>query len=254
MPLVDICCSSMERYQSFLKNRGICMNTISFYMRILKATYNKAVREGIVDDRHPFEHVYTGVAKTSKRALSLIQIREIRSMNLSNKWEQLARDLFLFSFYTRGMSFVDMAYLRKENLKDGVLHYVRRKTGQQFSIKWEEQMQVIVERYFVSGNPFLLPIIKRPGTSERSQYRYSQYKINQSLANIGRQLSFPCILTMYVARHSWANIAKSINIPLNIISEGMGHSSEKMTSIYLKSIEEAKIDSENHKIISLINE
>jgi site-specific recombinase XerD len=252
LPLDDICGNSMESYQSYLKNRGVCMNTISFYMRILRTVYNKAVSDRIVDDRHPFEHVYTGVAKTSKRAISLAQIKEIRAMTLSDRWEQLAQHLFLFSFYTRGMAFVDMAYLRKDNLKDGVLHYVRRKTGQQISVRWERQMQEIVDKYSTPNSPFLLPIIKRPEANERSQFRYCLYMVNQSLNDIGKRLSAPSVLTMYVARHSWASIAKSIDVPLSIISEGMGHSSEKMTSIYLKSIEDARIDSENEKIISLI--
>lgn len=254
MPLDEICGSGMESYQSYLKNRGVCMNTVSFYMRILKATYKKAVRDGLVDDRHPFEDVYTGVAKTSKRALGLEQIREIRTMGLTGDREQLARDLFLFSFFTRGMSFVDMAYLQRENLRDGVLHYVRRKTGQQFAIRWERQMQEIVDRHSTADSIFLLPIIRRPGACERSQYRYCQYRVNKSLSAIGKRLSTPCALTMYVARHSWASIARAIDVPLGIISGGMGHSSEKMTSIYLKSIEEARIDTENHKIISLIDE
>ena len=58
-----------------------------------------------------------------------------------------ARDIFMFSFYTRGMSFIDMAYLKKKDLQNGVLSYRRHKTDQQLFIKWEKPMQKIVDKY-----------------------------------------------------------------------------------------------------------
>jgi len=252
MALVDIDEEMMDDYEKYLKTQAICMNTMSFYMRIIKAVYNHGVKQGLVDDKEPFKNVYTGVAKTRKRALNLETLRQIRDIKGEDEKEQFAIDMFLFSFYTRGMSFVDMAYLRKSDIKNGSLEYSRKKTGQRIFIKWEQPMQDIIDRNPSLNDTYLLPIIRKPGKSERSQYRYSQYLINRCLNKVGERLNLSCDLTMYVARHSWASIARSIDIPLGVISEAMGHSSEKMTTIYLKSIDEARIDTENKKIIDLL--
>ena len=245
--------SLMENYQEYLKSNKVCMNTISFYMRILKATYLRAVRQKLTINNHPFANVYTGMAKTQKRALSQQDLRKIKDYIPENNLEQLSRDLFLFSFYTRGMAFVDMAYLKKSDIRNGILYYTRKKTGQNLTIKWEPVMQEIVDSYETRNDTYLLPIIHTVGKGERNQYRYIQHIVNKNLVSIGIRLSIHQKLTMYVARHSWASIAKLIDIPLSVISEALGHSSEKMTTVYLKSIDETRIDSENERIINLLN-
>ena len=132
----------MMEYEAYLKTRGITMNTVSFYMRILRAAYNRAVEKGLTEQANPFRHVYTGIDKTVKRAIPLIAIKRIKDLRLTLRPSlDYARDMFLFSFYTRGMSFIDMAYLRKTDLQNGFLSYRRRKTGQQLLIKWERCMQ-----------------------------------------------------------------------------------------------------------------
>ena len=254
IPVSQIDGGFMERYETFLKKQMVCMNTVSFYMRILKAVYKRAVWQKMTVDNSPFCNVYTGVAKTRKRALDISLIKQIRSLTLNDEDERLARDLFLFSFYTRGMSFVDMAYLKKNDIKNGVLKYVRRKTGRTITVKWEQPMQEIVNNHQSYNNIYLLPIIKREGRNERSQYRYVQYKVNNNLSALGERLALPSKLTMYVARHSWASIAKSADVPLSVICEAMGHSSEKMTYIYLKSLDDYKIDLENERIINLLQD
>lgn len=159
---------------------------------------------------------------------------------------EFARDMFLFSFYTRSMSFVDMAYLQKSDLCNGTLSYIRRKTGQPIIIKWEKCMQNIVEKYDIPESHYLLPIIKpKSEIKERLQYIYMSHNINRNLKTIGRQLQLPTPLTMYVARHAWASIAKSKKIPLYVISESMGHDSETTTRIYLKSLDTTSIDRAN---------
>ncbi|MDO4756114.1 MAG: tyrosine-type recombinase/integrase, partial [Parabacteroides sp.] len=162
----------------------------------------------------------------------------------------LARDMFLFSFYTRGMSFVDMAYLRKRDLKGGILTYRRRKTGQLLFIKWEKCMQMIVEKYEGIHSNYLLPIIKPfSEVDERKQYLYAAHCINRSLKIIGCRLNLSIPLTMYVSRHSWASIAKNKQIPISVISEGMGHDSEATTRIYLASLDTVAVDKANHIIL-----
>lgn len=237
-------------YEAYLKKHDISPNTSSFYMRNLRAVYNRAVDKDLTEQKQPFKHVYTGVDKTVKRSLPLHIIRQIKSLDLSFKPSlDFARDMFLFSFYTRGMSFVDMAYLRKKDLANGMLAYRRRKTDQQLFIKWEECMQEILDKYPDNTTEYLLPIIKAQGRDKRLQYMNALHFVNQKLKNISAMLDLSMPLTMYVARHSWANIAKSSNIPLAVISEGMGHDSETTTQIYLSSLDTSIVDRANAVIL-----
>ncbi|MBR5856412.1 MAG: integrase catalytic domain-containing protein, partial [Bacteroidales bacterium] len=171
----------------------------------------------------------------------------------SNRSLELARDLFLFSFYTRGMSFVDMSYLTTHNLNDGILSYRRKKTGQLLFIKWEKCMQDIVDKYRVDCyGEYLLPIITNPLYDSRKQYLNSLSYTNKKLKKIACQIGLHTTLTMYVARHSWASIAKQNKIPISIISEGMGHDSESTTQIYLASLDTSAVDRANNIILNLI--
>ncbi len=245
----------MQSYESYLKGRGITPNTISFYMRILRAIYNRAVERDLVEQCHPFKHVYTGVDKTLKRAIHLKYIKRLKELDLiTTPRQEVVRDMFLFSFYTRGMSFIDMAYLRKKDLVNGILSYRRRKTNQPIHIKWERCMQEIVDRHATcDGSPYLLPIIKRcSDISERNQYRNALINYNKRLKLLGEVVGVRVPLTMYVARHSWASVAKSKNIPISVISEGMGHDSEATTQIYLASLDSSLIDKANNLILKLL--
>lgn len=249
--LDDVDTDLMMAYEAYLLHSGISINSSSFYMRNLRAVYNRAVEKELTIQRFPFRHVYTGVDKTRKRAVPLQVIRQIKEMDLSRKPAlDLARDMFLFSFYTRGMSFVDMAYLRKKDLNGSVLSYRRRKTGQQLFVKWEKCMQEIVDKYDTSQSVYLLPVIKPfSKMDERKQYIYVAHNINRSLKIIGNRLGLPVPLTMYVSRHAWASIARSKHVPLSVISEGMGHDSEATTRIYLASLDTAAIDKANRMIL-----
>lgn len=249
--LDDIGPDLMIAYEAYLKGCGVCPNSSSFYLRNLRAVYNRAVENGLTPQRFPFRHVYTGVGKTVKRAIPLKDVRRIKEMDLSSENSlDFARDMFLFSFYTRGMSFVDMAYLRKQDLHNGILSYRRRKTGQLLSIRWEKCMQEIVDRHNTEQSPYLLSII-RPGddTGERRQYIYRSHNVNHCLKAIGVRLGLPLPLTMYVARHTWASVARSKNIPISVISEGMGHDSEATTRIYLASLDNMAVDRANRLIL-----
>lgn len=248
--LDDIDADLMAAYEGYLKRKGLTLNTVSFYMRILRATYNRAVDRRLTVQRNPFRTVYTGVERTRKRAVPLQVIRQLKVLKLDgHPLLDFSRDMFLFSFYTRGMAFIDMAFLRRKNLQDGVLAYRRRKTGQCLYIKWEPCMQEIVRKYASAGAPYLLPIIRRE-ENEREQYRNVQHLVNRKLKVLSAMLRLPVGLTMYCARHSWASIARNKNIPLSIISEGMGHESEHTTKIYLASLDHSVIDKANEKILS----
>ena len=252
VPLDGITSNLMLMYEAHLKARDVRMNTISFYMRNLRAVYNRAVEKGLTPQNNPFRHVYTGVDKTVKRAIPIKSIKALKELDLSLKPSlDFARDMFMFSFYTRGMSFIDMAYLKKSDLKNGILTYRRRKTGQELTIKWEKCMEEIVAKYPKNETDFLLPIITKQG-NERKQYDNALHLVNYHLKDLSEMLQLQRPLTMYVARHSWASAAKAKNVPLSVISEGMGHDSEATTQIYLASLETSVVDKANKMILGLL--
>ena len=252
VPLDGITSDLMLMYEAHLKARDVRMNTISFYMRNLRAVYNRAVEKGLTPQNNPFRHVYTGVDKTVKRAIPIKEIKALKELDLSLKPSlDFARDMFLFSFYTRGMSFIDMAYLKKSDLKNGILTYRRRKTGQELTIKWEKCMDEIIAKYPKNETDFLLPIITMQ-SNERKQYDNALHLVNYHLKDISEMLRLQRPLTMYVARHSWASAAKAKNVPLSVISEGMGHDSEATTQIYLASLETSVVDKANKMILGLL--
>lgn len=239
----------IEQYEAYLRGRGLQRNTTSFYMRALRAVYHKACDEGLTWDKHPFSRVYTGIDKTVKRAVGIEELRRIQTLDLSaHPSLELSRDLFLFSFFMRGISFVDMAYLRKQDLQHGYISYRRRKTGQLLIIKWTVQMQRIVDKY-PSQTFYLLPIIQNLDGTERRQYQNLLVKVNRDLKKVGRMAGLNIPLSTYVSRHSWASIARGKNIPLAVISEGLGHNNESTTQIYLDSIQNTEIDKANQIIL-----
>lgn len=241
---------TMLTYESYLKHKGNTPNTISFYMRILRAVYNNAVDNEVIENRNPFRKVFTGAEKTIKRALNLSTIKKIKNLDLSlSPKTDFARDMFMMSFYLRGMSFIDMAYLRKSDLDNGRVIYRRRKTGQQLTIEWTKEMQMILDKYPENPTQYLLPIITKEEGNQRRHARNVNESINHHLKKVAEKVGVLSPLTMYCARHSWASAAKAKGIPLSVISEGMGHDSEATTQIYLASLETSVVDKANALIL-----
>lgn len=237
---------TMEAYEAWHRNRGVAPNSISFYTRILRAVYNRAVEDDIIENRNPFRHVYTGIDKTVKRALPLPTIKKIKSLDLIlTPALDFTRDMFMMSFYLRGMSFIDMAFLKKTDLRNGIVIYRRRKTGQLLSIQWTKEMQQILDKYPENQSDYLLPIIRNAGTNERCTYRNVGYNIKHIAQMVGIEIP----LTLYVARHSWASAAKTKGIPLSVISEGLGHENEATTRIYLADLDTAVVNRANALIL-----
>lgn len=244
----------IEQYETFLMKTGIVPNTVSFYMRIIRAVYNRAADEGITRQDNPFKHVYTGVAETVKRALPLCDIRNLKNIDLTHKPAlEYARDIFLLSFYMRGMSFIDMAYLRKSDLCGDTIRYRRHKTGKMLAVKWTNEMETIVKRYSKNDNKFLIPIFSDSQSDSRSNYRNISSRINNNLKILGRMIGMTAPLTLYCARHSWASIAHEKGVPVSIISAGMGHRTENTTRIYLATLDTSAVDRANHSIIRLLH-
>ena len=247
----------MEEYEAWLVNRGLKTNSIRFYLRTLNTLLYKAVDEGILnEDQKLFSRVHLSYVKTTKRAISEAHIRAIQKLKLPPETSMaFARDIFMFSFYMRGMPFVDIAYLKKSDLKNGLITYCRKKTNQPLFVEWEREQQEIVDHYAeqTEGTPYMLPIIKKTDGTEYKQYLRVQENVNRALKKIGRMIGLKQPLTLYVARHSWASIAQDMNYSIALISEGMGHNSIKTTQTYLASIDTSRINEANRKIIRRIS-
>lgn len=245
-----------EEYNAYLLRRKVMRNTISFYMRILRSVYNKAVRLHLVKQSYPFRNVYTGIDRTRKRAVTEQVICRLRRFDLRYSPRlAFARDLFLFSYCTRGMAFVDIAFLRKSCIREGILRYVRHKTGQRLEVKLEPYVQQLIDRYAksVKDSPYVFPILK----TEEPEAAYAQYQIglnyyNRLLKKLSALLGLEWGLSSYTSRHSWATAARDHNIPLPVISAGMGHTSAHTTEIYLKTLESSVIDSANRGLIAAL--
>ncbi len=243
-------------YEKWLFSRGLARNSTSFYMRNLRAVYNKAVKRNLTRQNHPFEDVYTGVDRTGKRAVDERVILSLLKLDLmSSKSLALTRDLFVFSYCARGMSFVDIAFLKKSDISSGTISYVRRKTGQRLVIGIEPCIRRIIDRYSASGSgPYVFPVI----TSSDPETAYRQYQTalsyhNRKLKRLGEAIGENLSLSSYTARHTWATAARRHNVPISVISEGMGHSSEKTTRIYLAALENSVIDEANRGILGILN-
>ena len=247
----------VEEYSAYLMQRGVVRNTVSFYMRILRSVYNKTVRRRLAEPASPFGGVYTGVDRTRKRAIDERLIARLKSLDLPVSGAlPLARDLFVFSYCMRGMAFVDMAFLRKKDMRDGAIHYVRRKTGQRMTVHLEPCMREIIGRYAprTRDTPYLFPVL----TAEDPARAYAQYQValnyyNRLLKKLASLLGLDSGLSSYTSRHSWATAARNHNVPLPVISAGMGHTSERTTQIYLSALETSVIDSANRKILASLN-
>lgn len=256
----DLDAPLLQSFRNHLLREGLCPNTITFYLSKLRAVYNRSVLEGYVL-RHadPFVSLPLRIAKTPKLALSDDVLRRVALAELCGR-QAVARDLFMFSFYCRGMSFVDMAYLRQTDISDGVIHYRRRKTGQLFTVRVLPQTQEIIDRYRSASTPYVLPILESAGPSpipaQRERELYELYCRRRSdyihlLRGVSRTLGLDVRLSFNTARHTWASRARRKNISVSVISEGLGHTTEKTTRIYLEEMESSRIDAANIVVTTL---
>jgi integrase/recombinase XerD len=241
--------------QHFSNTKVKSLNGLSFYLRTIRAIFNRAIDEKIIKrDIYPFDTYSIKDSKTLKRAIPKTDIDKIRDAQFepdSNIWN--AHNYFMFSFYNIGMNFADIAFLKMNNLIDGRISYTRAKTGKHYSIKISEPTKAILQLYTSGKKPddFIFPIIKRKTPELQMLDLMNERKTyNKWLKKIGKSVGIESNLTSYVARHSWATIAKDLNVPISVISEGLGHEDIKTTQIYLDSFDDDVIDKANELIIS----
>jgi site-specific recombinase XerD len=245
----------LKRFEEDLQGKGRKVNAISFHMRTLRSIYNKAIKEEFAhQELYPFKDYRVKREKTAKRAIIKGNITLLKKMDLSKRPEyDKARDYFLFCFYTRGMSFIDLAHLKVSNIFNDRITYSRNKTNQKFTIKITPQISDIIAKYndLNESDRYLFPIIIDPKGDIYIQYRNGMRLTNKKLKELGEELKLPVGLSTYVSRHSWATIAKREGVPTAVISEGLGHETERTTQIYLDSFENQVLDDANDLITNI---
>lgn len=252
-PLADITDIWVGGFYAFLEKQRMSPNTRAFYLTKIKALYNRARMKGkVLNADDPFGRIRIRTVPTLKRALQRDMITKLETMEFTSVEKNLeeCRDMFLFSYYTRGMAPVDMARLRKSDIYNDAIYYIRSKTGKMLRVGMEEPIRRLLLKYQTPG-PYALPILQEETANPTRQYRTYFARCDRNLHTIGKRLGLTHPLTMYVARHSWATVAKKSYIPIAVISEAMGHSSEMMTRIYLDSFETYEIDNANRIVMGL---
>lgn len=247
IPVKEVDYALLKRFERYLFDSGLTANTVSFHCRVLRMVWNCAMAEGIIQQQaSPFAALCTRTQKTRKRAVDESTIARLAALTFSDPGLTFARDLFLFCYYARGMSFVDLAYLTHENIKGNTLVYIRKKTGQLLRVELLPVMKQLLQRYARKEEQYLFPILKTDTPSLR-EYDSALRLQNKRLKRIGQEVG--CDLSTYVARHSWASIAKKKGISEEIISECMGHTSLKTTQIYLATLDYSRIDRANQIVV-----
>lgn len=242
----DIDKGNLCKYEEYLFALGLKPNTVSFYMRCLRSLYNRAVEDGFVNQTFPFTGVYTGIDKTKKRMVTYDILKKLKEAKFDTSLS-FARDVFLLSYSLRGLPFIDLAYLTKSDYDGEYIFIKRHKTGELLCIYVEDYAREIISNYANTNSQYLLPILYY--NNKVHNYSTALRIQNSRLSRISKILNLKSNLSTYVARHSWASIAKERGIPISIISESLGHTSEKTTKIYLSSFNQSILDEANKKLL-----
>ncbi len=241
----DVDVSFLNQFEEYLKAKSKGSNTIYIYFRTLRALLNKAIKEEVCADKYyPFKRFSLGKyskVKTEKRAISKEDINKIVESKPKTADNILARHIFLFSFYCRGMNFADIVFLKWKDVNGNRMVYIRQKTGELFNIELLQPALEILDCYRTvdsSKDDFVFPLLsgdyKTPQAVFNRKVKMLR-EVNKGLKAVSKLAGIETELTTYVARHSYATILKKSGISTALISEAMGHHSEKTTQIYLES-------------------
>ncbi len=245
----------VDEFIKFCQKRGTSTNSIITLISSLRSVYNKALFDEIIEiNTAPFRKVKLRQTETVKRAISKEHIKMIRDYipgKHSNTED--AQNIFMFCYYTRGTSIKDVLYMKVSQIIENRMYYHRLKTNTLYNIKLVDEALEIIKKYSDLKNPnnYIFPFVRGEGREAYKSYHLAYERINRGLKKIARDLNIPVNLTSYVSRHSWATIAKKSEIPISVISEGLGHSTERTTRIYLESFEDTVLDNANDKISKL---
>tara|TARA_B100002049_G_scaffold215633_1_gene181092 strand:- start:9920 stop:11065 length:1146 start_codon:yes stop_codon:yes gene_type:complete len=245
----------LKEFEAEHKARGNSNNTISAYLRGVSAVYNSAIKEDRFEpEKNPF-HFYKipTSRRTKKKALPKENFKAIRELDYevgSNLFH--VKNYLLSMFNCRGMNLIDLAKLRVRDIQKDRIFYGRSKTDDPLSVKITQELRDILDFYIAGKKPydFIFPIGYDGSVETFKKYRSDRRLVNKLCKIIAKDADLNVPLTSYYIRHSWATIAKNMGVPVEVISEGLGHNSIKTTEIYLKSFENEVLDDANDLIVA----
>lgn len=248
----------LREYEDWLAGQQSSPNTISTYMRTLQAVYNRWMSPGI-EGYNPvlFKDVYTKVESRTKRALTAEQMEQLRNTDFSvlTLRQQQVLTYFLLMFMLRGMPFIDLAHLRKSDLRNRRITYRRHKTGKLMVVDVPPDAMRLLQKYRdKTDSEYLFPLLHGGLFMEEHHHRYQETlrHFNRELARLMKQLLPGVSVSSYTARHTWATLAYHSGVPVGLISQSLGHSSIRVTMTYLKPFDAEVIDRINRQVISLV--
>ena len=250
IPFSEMDCNWLRKYEIWQRKQGKSENTIGIRLRNIRTIFNLAINMGLIkQEDYPFRKFKVSRLhqETIKRALTKEEIHSVINYPVDGKdfYTRLAVALFTFSYFMGGINFVDMAFLTEKNIMDSRLVYRRKKTAKLINLPLQEEARLVLKRYKNNRNLYLFPILSNLHKTEQQRLNRLHKvitKVNKALKAIGEELNIPIKLTTYVARHSYATVLKRAGVPTSIISESLGHSSEKITQIYLDGFGNSQID------------
>lgn len=251
----------LENFNTTLLSERIKVNTIGNYLRSIRALFNMAIKEGVLEAKYyPFKSIKIKTERTINRALTKAEISQILSLKLtsgSTIWHY--RNLFALSYCFIGINFSDLLTLTKENFIDGRLVFRRNKTRKIYSIKIPNKAKDIFDCYFTElpncSEKFVLPFIENKNNPILLKRDILQKirNTNDYLEKLAELCSINKKVTTYYARYSWANIARELGYSKDKIAEALGHEyGNKVTGIYLDNYDNEIIDEMNSKVISMV--
>ena len=248
----------LKEYEDWLTGQQSSPNTISTYMRTLQAVYNRWMSPGI-EGYNPvlFKDIYTKVESRTKRALTAEQMEQLRNTDFSvlALRQQQVLTYFLLMFMLRGMPFIDLAHLRKSDLRNRRITYRRHKTGKLMVVDVPPDAMRLLQKYRdKTDSEYLFPLLHGGLFMEEHHHRYQETlrHFNRELARLMKQLLPGVSVSSYTARHTWATLAYHSGVPVGLISQSLGHSSIRVTMTYLKPFDAEVIDRINRQVISLV--
>ncbi|WP_114492420.1 tyrosine-type recombinase/integrase [Candidatus Ulvibacter alkanivorans] len=245
----------LKEFESEHKAKGNSNNTISSYLRGVRAIYNSAIKEDkYIPEKNPFLfYKIPTTRRTKKKALPKENFATIRELDYpvgSNLFH--TKNYLLSMFNCRGMNLIDLAKLKVRDIKQGRIFYGRSKTDDPLSVKITKELRSILDYYTVGKEPndFIFPIGYDGSVATFKKYRSDRRLVNKLCKIIAKDANLNVPLTSYYVRHSWATIAKNMGISTEIISEGLGHHTLRTTEIYLKSFDNEVLDDANELIVA----
>lgn len=245
----DITRANLRRYQDDLLRRGRSWNTVSTYMRRVRCVYNQAVDGGEATYvPNLFKEIFTGVESRRKKAVTQEEIRRLITAPVGSPGLRQAQLAVTLMFQYGGMAFVDLSHLRAGNFREGVLDYRRQKTGTPMRILIPEATRNPLQElssHTRPDSPYLFPFLSgtQRGEAAYREYKSSLARFNQRLRALARAAGITATVSSYTIRHSFASILKELDVPIEMISELLGHKSITTTQIYLKSFSLEKMAS-----------